>query len=239
MDKSAVVVADKLIKIFFDFGFPRIIQSDNGTEFINMIIKHITESARIDHWLITPYHPHANGAAERTVQTAKLLIYKLIKGIKKDWSLVIPFMQYCINNKIKLRTKTTPFTVMFGRITNPLEDYTKQEPSIINDKEMKKHALFMQKTLFPAIAEATSHIIDIMQKKFNSNNKIIDYPDNTYVMLIDKQRTSKSDPAHEGPFKIIHKNKGGAYELMNLDGTILKRHYTPNELIPISNNDVF
>ena len=114
-NKSGAEVAQALLKVFYDFGFPRIIQSDNGTEFVNQIVKDVTESAKIDHRLITPYHPRANGAAERTVQTAKRLIFKLIRGVKHDWSLFVPFAQYCINSKIAARTKTTPFVAMFGR----------------------------------------------------------------------------------------------------------------------------
>ena len=128
---------------------------------------------------------------------------------------------------------------MFGRPANPLKDYTTQAPAVIDDEKMKQHALFMQKTLFPAIAEATSYITNLMEERFKDKYKIVDYPNDTYVMLIDKNRTKKSDPAHEGPYKIIRKNKGGAYELMDLDGTILKRNYTPSEIIPISNNNIF
>ena len=239
IDKSAASVADTLLKVFFDFGFPRIIQSDNGTEFVNHVIKKIIESARIDHRLITPYHPRSNGAAERTVQTAKLLIYKLMKGIKQDWSLYVPFTQYCINNKIKHRTKTAPFTIMFGRLSNPLKDYTKQESSIADEKQMHKHALFMQHTLFPAIHEATEYVTTVMKQRFDDKHKIVDYLTDTYVMIIDKIQASKSDLAHEGPFKIIRKTQGGSYELADLDGSILKRRYPPRDLIPISNNDIF
>ena len=239
IDKSATSVADVLLKVFFDFGFPRILQSDNGTEFVNRVLKKITESACIDHRLITPYHPRANGAAERTVQTVKLLIYKLIKGIKKDWSLFVPFTQYCINNKIKICTKSTAFNIMFGRPANPLKDYSKQEPAVVDDDKIKQHALFMQQTLFPAIAEATSYVTELIEQRFNSKYKITEFINGTYVMIIDKERTKKSDPAHKGPYKIIYKNKGGAYVLMDLDGTILKRNYIPSELIPISNMDIF
>ena len=38
-NNSAVSVAMALLHIFLDFGFPRIIQSDNGTEFVNSVIK--------------------------------------------------------------------------------------------------------------------------------------------------------------------------------------------------------
>ena len=113
-DKSGPEVAQALLKVFFDFGFPRIIQLDNGTEFVNQIVKDVAKSVGIDHRLITPYHPRANDSAECTVQTANRLILKLIKGIKMDWSLFVPFAQYCINIKIAQRTKTAPFVAIVG-----------------------------------------------------------------------------------------------------------------------------
>ena len=63
------MIAQYLFQVFCDFGFPKIIQSDNGTEFVNKIIKAIVETATIDHQLITPYHPWANGLAEHYIQT--------------------------------------------------------------------------------------------------------------------------------------------------------------------------
>ncbi|PRP73043.1 hypothetical protein PROFUN_16753, partial [Planoprotostelium fungivorum] len=42
------------------FGFPRILQSDNGTEFVNELMKLLKETAGFDHRLITPYHAAAN-----------------------------------------------------------------------------------------------------------------------------------------------------------------------------------
>ncbi|KAH6565896.1 hypothetical protein BASA60_009755 [Batrachochytrium salamandrivorans] len=42
----------------------------NGTEFVNAIVHHLTTSFHIDHRLSTPYHPRANGLAERSVQTS-------------------------------------------------------------------------------------------------------------------------------------------------------------------------
>ena len=51
-------------------------QSDNRMEFVNKIIKELVKSASIDHRLITPYHPQANGVAEWFVQTT-------LQGIRK------------------------------------------------------------------------------------------------------------------------------------------------------------
>lgn len=39
LSKKASEVADKLVQIFFDFGSPQILQSDNGREFTAQVIK--------------------------------------------------------------------------------------------------------------------------------------------------------------------------------------------------------
>src|SRR5882672_7827769 len=238
-DKSSAEVAQSLLKIFFDFGFPKIIQSDNGTEFVNQIIKYITKNANIDHRLITPYHPQANGSAERTVQTAKRLIFKLIKSIKEEWSLFVPFAQYCINQKISKRTKSTPFSLMFGRSANLLKNYNNIKSSQVNEEKMYEHFIYMQQILFPAIHEATLKVNQAIKERFDKKHKLINIPEGTYIMISDKTRKSKSDPANEGPFKVIKRTKGGSYELEDLDSTIMSRRYAPNELLPISNNNIF
>ena len=58
-------------------------------------------------------------------------------------------------------------------------------------------------------------------------------------MIVDKTRASKTDPANEGPFKVIRRTQGENYEMQDLDGQTLKRRYTPQDLIPISNNNIF
>ena len=79
-DKSARSVAMAFLSIFIDFGFPKILQSDNGTEVVNTVIKTLTNDFHIDHRLVTPYHPRANGFAERFVQTACRAIKKIWRG---------------------------------------------------------------------------------------------------------------------------------------------------------------
>ena len=115
-DKRMETVAQLWRNIFCTFGFPRIIQSDNGAEFVNQVARVLTTAAGIDHRLITPYHPRANGAAERTVQTSTRLIKKLAKGAAKSWDVYLPFIQYCINQKISRRHQHAPFAVVFGRL---------------------------------------------------------------------------------------------------------------------------
>jgi transposase InsO family protein len=84
-NKTMDTISNTLFEAFYLLGFPKIIQSDNGTEFVNQVIKALTTTARIDHRLITPYNPRANGAAERYVQTASNAILKELQGHDDQW----------------------------------------------------------------------------------------------------------------------------------------------------------
>jgi hypothetical protein len=46
------------------FGFPRILMSEQGTHFINSIIKSMTKEFEVHHQKSTPYHPQENGTVE-------------------------------------------------------------------------------------------------------------------------------------------------------------------------------
>ncbi|SAL97877.1 hypothetical protein [Absidia glauca] len=123
-DKTAVTVANALIDVFCTFGFPKIIQSDNGSEFANGTVEKLITTTRIDHRVISAYHPRANGAAERTVQTVKATLEKQIDGESRDWDLFVPTVQLAINAKIVRLHGSAPFSLMFARKLNEFNDYT-------------------------------------------------------------------------------------------------------------------
>lgn len=66
--KSADEVGAELFYHFTCFGFPKILQSDNGTEFVNQIIKAMARSYKIEHRVMTPRNPQATGTAEFTLK---------------------------------------------------------------------------------------------------------------------------------------------------------------------------
>ncbi|CDH52554.1 hypothetical protein RO3G_11965 [Lichtheimia corymbifera JMRC:FSU:9682] len=92
-DKTATTIVTQLIDAFTTFGIPRIVSSDNGTEFSNELMDLFTKTVGIDHRLITPYHPRANGSAERWVQSAINGIKKSMEGAIPDWDLYVPATQ--------------------------------------------------------------------------------------------------------------------------------------------------
>ncbi|KAL3186395.1 hypothetical protein MRX96_028109 [Rhipicephalus microplus] len=69
-------ITQALSPIFARFGAPAIIRSDNGPQFASPQFKAFVKQWGSSHVTSSPYFPLSNGAAERTVQTAKQLIKK-------------------------------------------------------------------------------------------------------------------------------------------------------------------
>jgi transposase InsO family protein len=64
--KDMEAVARKLWRVMCEYGTPKIVQSDNGSEFANQTIKALSELYGIEQQLITAYNPRSNGLVERT-----------------------------------------------------------------------------------------------------------------------------------------------------------------------------
>ncbi|HEY0770272.1 MAG TPA: DDE-type integrase/transposase/recombinase, partial [Sphingobacteriaceae bacterium] len=71
-NKTAKAVASKLFKhVFSQFGYPKRLHSDNGTEFCNSVLKELCEYLDIKKTHTTVYHPQGNAYAERIHQFFK------------------------------------------------------------------------------------------------------------------------------------------------------------------------
>jgi len=88
-EQSAMEVAKALLEVFCTVGFPRIVSSDNGSEFVIEIIRELCRISGIDHRLISAYHHRAYGIAERNIRTMSEVINKELTGVGEDWDLVM------------------------------------------------------------------------------------------------------------------------------------------------------
>jgi transposase InsO family protein len=157
-DKSAVTVARELIKVFCDFGFPKVFQSDNGAEFVNQVVNNVVQESKIDHRLVLPYNPRANGVAEAWVKTIKNTLYKRLEGCKEDWEDYLPSVQLAVNCKYSSLHGSRPYSLMFARQPNDFQDYSKVQSAIHKPKSENSNALVkrikdMSQVVMPIIKE--------------------------------------------------------------------------------------
>ena len=89
--------------------------SDGGGEFRGAFDA-LLSSLFIDHRTTSANHPHANGLAERAVQTLKRAIRKHSETAKEDsvWDMAVPYIMLGCNSSIQASTGLSPYEVMYG-----------------------------------------------------------------------------------------------------------------------------
>ena len=234
-NKQSDTIAKALINIFGDYGFPRIMQSDNGTEFRNSLMSSISKNLGIDRRYSTAFHPQGNGSAEASVKIAMNTLRKMIQSNGRDWSHYLPIVQLCMNRYIKNKTLSAPFSLMYARRVNLPDDYKNKEKyplaeDLMTVKELEERIKHMENIVFPAIIERTRKINEEYSKRYNDKNVLVDIPVGAHVMVRLRNRASKLAPLYEGPYTVVRKNKGGSYELKDEQNELLHRNYTPSEL---------
>jgi transposase InsO family protein len=239
-DKRAQTVAQRLYHIFTDVGFPKIIQSDNGLEFVNSIVTELTTQAGIDHRLSTPYHPRANGVAERMVQTSVHAIQKQIQGASKEWDTPLSAIQYAINSKQAALHLSSPFSLFHGRTPDSLRDHTHADSHLKSPVELANRWNYFHSLIYPTISAAVSSRQANTVDNFNSKHHTTasPFPIGSLVAALDATRSGKLSPRYEGPFKVMRITKGGSYVLQDAQGELLGRNYAPSQLKTVSHDSI-
>ena len=117
-NKTASTVADAFLAEWCHiYGIPKSICTDQGTEFTNDILRHITKQHNIKHFTTSPYHPQSNGSAERFNRTmGEFLRATLTEERLKScsWPTLISLLQFTYNTSLHRAIKNSPFQIMFG-----------------------------------------------------------------------------------------------------------------------------
>ena len=226
--KSKEDIAEALFKIFCTIGFPKILQSDNGSEFVNDIIRVVTKISCIDHRVILPYNPQANGLAESWVRLTKKILYKMLNGFISGWDRYIPSVQYSLNVRCTDIHGSTPFSLMFAKSHNLFQDYQSQSLEPLSHEDWQHRLEFMNSVVFPAIRTKSEGTGLQNQAKFAKRRHIVPktyFKVNDLVLHKDpnvkredpkwKPRWHKCQVAGLGPY--------GTFTLKNMDGTLITR----------------
>ena len=122
MSKKAEEVAEKLIDIFCQFGPAKILQSDNGREFVAKVIN---ETANLWPGLVIihgrPRHPQSQGCVERGNGDLQVKLGKWVDENGDQWSKGLKFVVHAINTSTAKATGRTPYELVFGQ--RPQQDF--------------------------------------------------------------------------------------------------------------------
>jgi hypothetical protein len=227
---QGITVGKALFDIFCTIGFPRIIQSDNGSEFVNALIRTMVTQVGTNHRLLTPYHPRGNGIAERNVRIAIDNIKREYKQDDASWDLPVPMTQLAMNTKIVALHNSSPFSLFFARRFNGFHNFSSSKDELLSHKELCERLKYMTEVVFPAVDKKSTETQAKMIARFNASILHNSFPEGSKVMTLDPIRSGKLTPIYEGPYTVVRRTTGGTYELRDGTGVLLGRRYAPSQL---------
>lgn len=101
--------------IFYYFGFPRELVTDQGAQFTSNLIEGIMEQHHIKHINLTPYNSQENvwvGVKNRDLER---ILTKVVNSSKKDWVAKLVEATWAYNTTWKATTRFTPFELFNGK----------------------------------------------------------------------------------------------------------------------------
>ncbi|XP_046605009.1 KRAB-A domain-containing protein 2-like [Neodiprion virginianus] len=151
--KHAANVAEELSKIFFTFGAPAILQSDNGREFAANVVRELVSpwpSCKMVHG--RPRHPQTQGSVERAnADVENILRAWMIDNKSNEWArgcyevqvkysyfIIINYYEKCSHFLVAETTSKhrvinrTPYEAMFGPIKNGVATFNLPRDVIAN-----------------------------------------------------------------------------------------------------------
>ena len=102
------------MKIWYRFGCPTELVSDQGTHFINKLVHELSTYYAVVHKKSTPYYPQANGLAESTNKTLQTILKKIVNENRMDWDQKLNSGLWAYRTLYKTSIKSTPFRLAFA-----------------------------------------------------------------------------------------------------------------------------
>ncbi|XP_042559700.1 uncharacterized protein LOC116219171 [Clupea harengus] len=137
------ITARSVLKALTDFmstfGIPRVIQSDQGTNFMSKLFARALRQLKAKHNISSAYHPQSQGALERFHQTLKSLLRSFCVELSSDWEEGLPWLLLAIREVAQESIGFSPNELVFGHAvrgpTTVLADEwsTKQPPANVLD----------------------------------------------------------------------------------------------------------
>lgn len=116
--KSIVKALTQFIAIF---GIPKVVQSDQGSNFSSHLFAQVMEQLGIKHNQASAYHAQSQGALERFHQTLKSLLRSYCAELDKDWEEGLPWLLLAAREVCQESTGFSPNDLVFGhKVRGPL-----------------------------------------------------------------------------------------------------------------------
>jgi len=229
-DLTAKSAAISLLQWTGRYGCPTELLSDNGSQYVNELIKEFLHVIGTEQVLTLAYSKEENSIVERANKEVGRHLRALLfhKNVITNWSLFLPLVQRIFNAEVKESLGVSPAQILFGNaitldrgifLPHTITDNDSGTPLSVWTSKM----IHSQEEII-RIAYETQTNKDRLHMEKCSGKETIFLP-NTYVLLQYENRPpSKLHSNWKGPMRVVN-HIGSKYTLHNMITDALEDHH--------------
>jgi len=224
------------------------IVSDNGKPFV-AALRHLEKKYHIKHIRISGYNSRANGIVERSHFDVRQALFKASDGDQNKWSQAANSVFWLERITSQKRMGCAPYYAVTG--THPLiphdiveANYLQPPPSslLATTDLIARRAVALQKRsedlerLRDRVHQARNKAALRFEQEHSASIRDFNFQRGALVLVrntaIEKALNRKMRPRYTGPMVVVSRNRGGAYILCELDGTLAHSPFAAFRIIP-------
>ena len=224
-DQETTTITEAFINVFISkFGIPRILHSDQGSNFGSKIFAELCKLLGIDKTRTTAYRPQSDGLVERFNLTLAGMLARFTAKDQKDWDCHLPYVLLAYRSAVHESTGFSPNMMMLGReVRLPVDLLYGRPPNTSNDHNLPEYIAKQAERIEKVyeFARANLQIASESQKKqydhrttksgFAVNDKVW-----IYHSIRKKGVSTKLQDKWEGPFVIEERINDVLYRIKNM-----------------------
>ena len=216
----ARTVAWCLIQLFSRVGFPKVILTDQGSNFMSKLLKQVYKLLGIKGIRTTPYHPQTDGLVERFNQTLKQMLRKFVNETGTDWDQWLPYLLFAYREVPQASTGFSPFELLYCReVRGPLsllKDTWVGGQESVETKNIVAYVLQMREKLENMTKLAHENMEEAQRRQktwYDHKARARSFNPGDKVLVMLPSEASKLLAKWQGPFEVVQKLGPTTYEV--------------------------
>ena len=235
----AKTIVKALVKFFTYFGFPKTIQSDNGSNFRSTTFKNFCSNIAAEHKFSSICHPESQGCLERFHQTLKSMLKKFSIEHNREWDINLPLLLFTVRNTMQESLGFSPADIVFGKsLRNPLNMVKDKLCSVEESPEpIDKYVRDLRNNLQEIQSFAMENLRaaqDCMKDRFDIKAKSRKFEVGDQVLVYFPNNSNPWSIRYSGPYTIHKKLSDTNYvvktpnkrkKFYNLNSNLFKKYF--------------